>query len=158
MQRVLNRRNRGFISSSFGNSFNKPVQSCLYTCSCEGSWCTSVTQTEINHLWAASEKDRFQYIFIIDFTNFDAQKAGNCISESSNFKLFWWNMPSDPHGKGGLSATYISWAAYFYTGRHLLQMLLKAVWDCNDFYIGKMKRRRQDWKTEKSAFYKSVLY
>jgi len=77
---------KDFICSLFGNSFNKPVHS-FYTCSCEGSWCTLVTQTEINHLRAASEKDRFQHIFFIDFTNFDAWKAGNRISESLNFTI-----------------------------------------------------------------------
>ena len=89
---------------------------------CEGSQCTSITLAEINHLRAASEKDQSQHIFIIDFNNFDAQKAGNLISESLNFKIFWGNMPPDPPSKG-----YISWAAYFYTGRHLLRILLKAL-------------------------------
>jgi len=78
---------KDFICSLFGNSFNKPVHS-FYTCSCEGSQRTLVTQTEINRLRAASEKDRFQHIFLIDFANFDAQKAGNRISERLNFKIF----------------------------------------------------------------------
>jgi len=96
----------------------------------EGSWCTSITQTEINHLQAASKEDQFQHIFIIDFTNFDAQKAGNLIPESLNFKIFWGNMSPDLPSKG-----YIPWAAYFYAGRHLLQMLLKAL--CSCLFLGK---------------------
>jgi len=117
---------KDFICSSFGNSFNKPVHS-FHTCSCEGSQCTSVTQTEINHLQAASKKDRSQHIFIIDLTNFDAQKAGNRISQGLNFKIFWRSKPPERPSKGGLTPTYISLAAYFYIGRCLLQILLKAL-------------------------------
>jgi len=98
---------KDLLCSLFRNSFDKPVHS-FYTCSCEGSRCTSVTQTETNHLRAASKIDRCQHIFIIHFTNFDAQKAGNGISKSLNFKIFWGSMPPEPSSEGGLMATYIS--------------------------------------------------
>jgi len=44
-----------FICSSFGNTFDQPVHS-FYTYSCEGSWWTSVTQTEINHVCDDSKR------------------------------------------------------------------------------------------------------
>ena len=77
-----------------------------------------LTQTEINRLWAGGEKDGFQHIFVIDFTNFDARKLETVFQE---FK----NPQNQTHpGKGGLAATYTSLAALFYTGRCLIQISL----------------------------------
>ena len=38
------------------------------------------------------------------YTQFDAQKAGNSVSELPDFKFFWGGMPPDPPSKRGLEA------------------------------------------------------
>ena len=54
-----------FIRSSFGNLDDKPVH-CHSFYTCQGSRCSSVTQTEMNRLRATSQKDRFQHQWILD--------------------------------------------------------------------------------------------
>ena len=38
------------------------------------------------------------------YRQFDAQNAGNSVSELPDFKFFWGGMPPDPHSKRGLAA------------------------------------------------------
>ena len=38
------------------------------------------------------------------YTQFDAQNAGNSVSELPDFKFFWGGMPPDPPSKRGLAA------------------------------------------------------
>ena len=57
-------------------------------------------------------------------TQFGAQNAGNGISELSDFKIFWGNMPTDPTKLTGLAAPCSdSWL--FLSNQLLLQILLK---------------------------------
>ena len=55
---------KNFVHSSFGNSVDKPVH-CHSFYTCQGSRCSSVTQTGMNRLRATSQKDRFQHQWIL---------------------------------------------------------------------------------------------
>ena len=64
-----------FVHSSFGNSVDKPVH-CHSFYTCQGSRCSSVTQTEMNRLRATSQKDRFQHQWILDKKLSFCEKTG----------------------------------------------------------------------------------
>jgi len=64
-----------FVHSSFGNSVDKPVH-CHSFYTCQGSRCSSVTQTEMNRLRATSQKDRFQQQWILDEKLSFCEKTG----------------------------------------------------------------------------------
>lgn len=50
---------------------------------------------------------------------FDAQNAGNCISELVDFKFFWGPCPQTPLGERGLAAPSVVAAAYYTFSAHL---------------------------------------
>ena len=70
-----------FVHSSFGNSVDKPVH-CHSFYTCQGSRCSSVTQTGMNRLRATSQKDRFQYQWILD------KKLSVCEKTSLNWLVY----------------------------------------------------------------------
>ena len=64
-----------FVHSSFGNSVDKPVH-CHSFYTCQGSRCSSVTQTEMNRFRATSQKDRFKHQWILDKKLSFCEKTG----------------------------------------------------------------------------------